>query len=210
MSDHNPTQEQPQEAPSVRVPRGQTPKMRAYQKAYRETHPPRDRRAYKKTYDEAHKEEITAYRETNQERISAQHKAYYQANREQILARVKSYYEQNREKAIAYQLAYCRANPDKVADRAKLREDRMAENGGSHTQEELQAKFAEFGNVCVYCGTSERVGIDHMIPVARGGTDGIENIVPACKSCNSKKYTRTAEEFFEYIGGVGPKTYEGR
>lgn len=205
MSDITPSQEQPQETQSARVPRGQTPERRAYMKAYNAANP-RDRRPYKKAYDEAHKEENRAYREANQERLSAQHKAYYQANREQILARVKSYYEQNREKVIAYQLAYCRTNPDKVAERAKRRDDRMAANGGSHTKEELEAKFAEFGNVCVYCGTSERIGIDHMIPVVRGGTDNIENIVPACRSCNSRKNARTAEEFFAYL----EEPYRGR
>ena len=37
--------------------------------------------------------------------------------------------------------------------------------------------------------------IDHLIPVARGGTDHIDNLVPSCISCNLKKHDKTVEEF---------------
>jgi len=37
--------------------------------------------------------------------------------------------------------------------------------------------------------------MDHRIPLSRGGRHEIENITPACKPCNSRKHTRTEEEF---------------
>lgn len=37
-------------------------------------------------------------------------------------------------------------------------------------------------------------GIDHVIPVAQGGTATIENLVFCCASCNSKKRERTLEQ----------------
>jgi hypothetical protein len=50
---------------------------------------------------------------------------------------------------------------------------------------------------CQYCGDSvtvETATIDHRVPVARGGTDALENLATACFPCNSLKQDRTWEE----------------
>jgi hypothetical protein len=41
--------------------------------------------------------------------------------------------------------------------------------------------------VCNYCGAKTKLSIDHLIPRAKGGADKAENMVWACKSCNSAK-----------------------
>lgn len=56
---------------------------------------------------------------------------------------------------------------------------------------------------CVYCGqplgwghpSVENPQIDHVVPRARGGGNGIDNLVAACRACNSAKGTMSAEEF---------------
>lgn len=51
---------------------------------------------------------------------------------------------------------------------------------------------------CVYCGDdlpADQVTIDHVIPLARGGTDGFRNRAPACSTCNFLKGPLTAREF---------------
>jgi hypothetical protein len=40
---------------------------------------------------------------------------------------------------------------------------------------------------CAYCG-GEADTIDHVYPRAMGGTDHPSNLVPACGSCNSRKW----------------------
>lgn len=50
---------------------------------------------------------------------------------------------------------------------------------------------------CQYCGEAfetEALTYDHVIPSARGGRRGWENIVTACVSCNRRKDARTPEE----------------
>lgn len=50
---------------------------------------------------------------------------------------------------------------------------------------------------CRYCGkqlSSEELSVDHVLPKSRGGKDSWENLVTACKPCNSKKGDRTPEE----------------
>ncbi len=36
--------------------------------------------------------------------------------------------------------------------------------------------------------------IDHVLPRSRGGTDDPENLVTACRPCNTRKANRTPEE----------------
>ena len=40
---------------------------------------------------------------------------------------------------------------------------------------------------CSYCGCRESLSIDHVLPTSRGGPDSSDNVVWACKSCNSSK-----------------------
>ena len=50
------------------------------------------------------------------------------------------------------------------------------------------------GHKCVYCGATERLTIDHMVPSSRGGKTNFENCVTACQPCNNKKNNRTPSE----------------
>lgn len=43
---------------------------------------------------------------------------------------------------------------------------------------------------CVYCGADGPLSLDHLIPRLRGGADAADNLVPACRSCNSAKGAR--------------------
>lgn len=47
--------------------------------------------------------------------------------------------------------------------------------------------YARHGDICKECGTDENLTIDHIIPLARGGTNKLENLQVLCKSCNSRK-----------------------
>ena len=50
--------------------------------------------------------------------------------------------------------------------------------------------------MCHYCGDYAPDGqADHVLPLSRGGTDSIDNLVWACKSCNSSKGNKTIEEW---------------
>jgi len=40
---------------------------------------------------------------------------------------------------------------------------------------------------CWYCGSPENLSADHIVPQAQRGKDGGENLVYACRSCNSSK-----------------------
>lgn len=54
--------------------------------------------------------------------------------------------------------------------------------------------------LCHYCNRkfkADQITMDHVIPLARGGTSTPGNIVPACKSCNqSKKLESPVDDAF--------------
>jgi 5-methylcytosine-specific restriction endonuclease McrA len=47
--------------------------------------------------------------------------------------------------------------------------------------------FVRDGAACVHCGADEDLTIDHIIPVAAGGTDDPANLQVLCRRCNSAK-----------------------
>jgi len=55
------------------------------------------------------------------------------------------------------------------------------------------------GFSCLYCGSTESLTIDHVLPVSRGGKSNFENCVAACKDCNAKKENRTPSEAKMYL-----------
>jgi len=54
--------------------------------------------------------------------------------------------------------------------------------------------FKRDGFTCQYCGTQKDLTLDHLTPKARGGDTSWNNLVTACKKCNSFKGNFTPEE----------------
>ena len=48
---------------------------------------------------------------------------------------------------------------------------------------------------CCYCGSKEFLSADHLISTKRGGANTGDNLVWACRSCNSSKCARDALEW---------------
>jgi hypothetical protein len=48
---------------------------------------------------------------------------------------------------------------------------------------------------CTYCGSTQKLTIDHIHPQAKGGGNNIENLTKACGKCNSLKSTYSLDEF---------------
>lgn len=43
---------------------------------------------------------------------------------------------------------------------------------------------------CLCCGTDSKLTLDHIVPIARGGSNRIGNLQTLCSSCNSRKGAR--------------------
>lgn len=56
-----------------------------------------------------------------------------------------------------------------------------------------QEIYARDYHACLKCGATEEITIDHIIPVAKGGSNDRDNLQTLCRSCNSHKRTRVED-----------------
>lgn len=70
------------------------------------------------------------------------------------------------------------------------------------TKAERRAVYDKTRGRCAYCGCNlkyEEMQADHLIPLHIGGADTVDNMLPACRSCNHYKSTYTLEKFREQL-----------
>lgn len=84
-------------------------------------------------------------------------------------------------------------HPENFIARRRLRRARLAAAEGTFTHEEFRDLCARYGNRCLCCGEQKPLEPDHVKPIAKGGTNDIGNIQPLCRSCNSRKGTKTID-----------------
>jgi 5-methylcytosine-specific restriction endonuclease McrA len=157
----------------------------------------------------AYKREWWANREwTPEERAGAAAKsqAWYAdpKNKARHKVRVRAYHVDHADVIRARAIAWAKANPERV--RANYRrwavenadvlrgygERRAALYGASSFTFEDWSEILELhDHRCAYCFCNDRpLTMDHVIAISRGGEHSAENIVPACRPCNSKKKDR--------------------
>lgn len=82
----------------------------------------------------------------------------------------------------------------------KLKSGEMSWSG---TIKDFQ-KQMEKGSLCIYCGATENLTVDHIVPSSRAGIDpriqalleSQDNCVLACRTCNSQKSDRDAFQWY--------------
>lgn len=118
-----------------------------------------------------HNEQCRLWRQSNAERVKEYRKVHYQ-----LVA------DRERQYTRTYRAAQYNAQ-------------------GVVTAEQWATIVLSFGGLCAYCKDAPGNTTDHVIPLARGGNNDPENVVPACRRCNSSKGNRTPAEWKKYLAG---------
>jgi 5-methylcytosine-specific restriction endonuclease McrA len=162
-----------------------------------------DRSEYQSAYRGKNKERIKKYnREYNQNNIEKHreynHK-YVEDNKEKIKEYARSHYIKNRERLIENSKQYQKNNADKLRTEKRIRDHKRSAKEKLLDYNYSAVDWANcknrFDNKCAYCGKESNLSQDHFIPLSKGGEYTINNIVPACGSCNSSKSNK---DFFEW------------
>lgn len=180
---------------------------REYKRKWRAENPERNAELRKREDPELRRQRTKRCRDNNPERAHALAKAYRQANRERETARVRRWINtpKGRESAKASYRRWAIRNPEK-AGKIKARRAR-AEANGNATPELIEAKWEASDKTCCLCGHpidrtlrsphTDSYTLEHLTPIARGGTHDIDNIDFAHRSCNTSKGIKTLEEYME-------------
>jgi hypothetical protein len=60
------------------------------------------------------------------------------------------------------------------------------------------------GQICNYCGSIDNLALDHIFPQKMGGKDNAENLIFACRGCNSSKGKKDLMEWMSRRGQFLP------
>lgn len=119
-----------------------------------------------------------AWREKNKEALSAKRKAYRKANEPMLRVAIRDWEKRNPEK-----MAACRHNSRAMRKKAE----------GSHTGEDIKRIYESQRGICINCkikipkSGKHRYHIDHIVPLAKGGTNNADNLQILCVRCNCSK-----------------------
>lgn len=158
---------------------------------------------YRKRTNQKSREKHRAYyiewRKQHAEKMRTYSKKYYENNREKERARGFTWYVKNREQMREISKRYYQTERGKISHRlnqAKRRTRKMLGEAETVTIEQWQEILDYFGFRCAYCyEPASPLTQDHLEPLRVGGRHEKNNIVPACRSCNSSKHHKPLSIF---------------
>lgn len=156
-------------------------------------------------------------------------KKHYEKNKKKYNAASKEWAEKNREKSREIKKKWRESNPEKQIVATELwnerNKDRCAENrkkwntenkeykrilttnrrrkmsSGFITKERVEYLLVKQNGKCPCCKSGlEKFHIDHIMPIALGGSNTDDNIQLLCPSCNLRKNAKHPVDFMQSLG----------
>jgi 5-methylcytosine-specific restriction endonuclease McrA len=122
----------------------------------------------------------------------------YRKERARRIDYARRQYWANPDASIAYSKEWRKANPEKRRVQHENRRALKVGNGGyiPITSADWERIRRRFNFCCAYCGVRpEKVVMDHVVPLSRGGRHSPSNVLPACPACNGSKYAKFLSEW---------------
>lgn len=153
-----------------------------------------------------------AYQLEHRDELSVKAKARYEANRDERLEKMRAYrlehleedrassrewMRTHREQRRPYEREWQARHPELRRAREAARRARKRACEGRYTPDDVALQMKRQRGRCYWCDTPTRkeYHVDHVIPLARGGSNGPENIVIACPTCNVSKGAKLPHEW---------------
>lgn len=139
------------------------------------------------------------------DRIVANAKKHHIEHREEHLQQMHSRHAERYATDETYRTSWNRRRKTRYASDADYREKVLSLNhnkrvcmgsDGIISANDWQERLVYFNNTCAYCGAATKLDRDHVMPLSKGGHNVIENLVPACPTCNRSKGARNTQEWY--------------
>lgn len=161
------------------------------------------KRAYSATHSDQAKDRSVQWREKNREKHRAASSQWSRDHPEQVRERSRRMSREYPEQIRGYKKRWRDANKETIRrwrenNAAKVqayfsRRRAREKVGQSYTAGEWRALCDWFENVCVRCGASGPMSPDHVVPLAKDGSNLIFNIQPLCRPCNRQKHVAVVD-----------------
>ena len=141
-------------------------------------------------------EAASAWNKANRDRCNETARIRWAIDPEPKKAACARWRSENQEARREAMRAWKAANPERVRELSKMynsrRRARMRDSGVFSITARDERRLMD--GPCYHCGAPAE-HIDHIIPVARGGSHGIGNLAPMCAPCNLQKNSKLYVEF---------------
>lgn len=136
-------------------------------------------------------------------------KRHYSQNSEKIRARRRAHhhatYPEREDFRVAAQervRAWAKANPDRARANHRNGKARRRNVLGLHTAEDVARIFKMQRGRCAYCRQQlpSKFEVDHIQPIAKGGTNDARNIQLSCGKCNREKAAKDPITYAQMLG----------
>ena len=166
------------------------PCKRAYLYEWRRLNPDKFRAIQKKWDDK------------NKDHLKAAASFLYLENRDSKILYAKEYYEVNKDKLAPKRKAWQRANLEACRISDHKRRAAKVDAGGTLSKGLAKKLFSLQKGKCPCCGLplGENFHMDHIVPLARGGSNTDDNIQLLRQRCTTRKHAKDPIDFMQSRG----------
>lgn len=157
-------------------------------------------KAKMKAWRKSAKDHIAEYEKNNKERLSKRFATYRNKNKEILQEKIKKWRQDNPQKILDGRAAYykkhrleilkkARENPEARRCAVRNRRARIKKSQGTHSKQDVLKILKYQNRKCANCArcVASKYHVDHVMPIALGGSNSPENLQILCPKCNLKK-----------------------
>jgi len=162
--------------------------------------------AYRSSNAEKEKNRKIEYKAKNFEKVTSKVKQWHSENKDRVREinrnAGRKYYALNRDKERARGVIYREANRDKVRACSATNKARRRSAPGKLSENIAAKLFKSQRGKCACCGLplGDDYHLDHIMPLALGGSNTDDNIQLLRKRCNNQKHASHPVDFMQQRG----------